>query len=272
MKQIIGIINFNTLCKKNSSSFISSRESEWENHKANILDKRNIDFRLNILINHSLPNLLNYIPQDVCFNIVILYSSLLDDDTQQTLHDYAHKFNEIILESRSEEDYLDINGSIKRVLSSIPIQRDKVIFGSFRLDDDDILSNQYLSELSNYVVLENLNKFITFSNGIECLWKNNNIDKLCFCNKQFIAIGLSHIGLFDNKSFQFLTEPQTVYCGISHFDIPKKFEYIIDDTPNMFIYSRHNLQDTSTKYKFWNKNVINNLDKNIIENFPTINY
>lgn len=274
MKQLIGVINFNTLCKKNSASFMCSRTYEWEKHKKRILDKSNIDFRLHVLINHSLPNLLNNIPEDVCLKIIILYSNLLEDNTKYILNNYASKFNEIFLESRSEEDYLNAIGSIKKCLidNNKTNNNKTVLFASFRLDDDDILSTKYIENISKYITKDNINKFISFSNGIECLWKDKSIDKLCFYNKEFIAIGLSHIGLFDNRSFEFLTEPQTIYCGLSHFDIPKKYNHIIDDTPNMFIYSRHNLQDTSIKYKFWNKNIIDNSYDSITANFPTINY
>lgn len=269
MKNIIGIINFNTLCKNNSSSFLSSKTISWEDHKKNILDINNINFRLNILLDYSLPNLINNIPENINFKIVILYSTLLDIDTINKINQYAIKYNNIILESRAENDYLDVNGSIKRALKTIAQQQSEILFCSFRLDDDDILSSQYLYNLYQYITAENLNKFISFSVGLETLWENNKIKNICEYNKEFIAIGLAHIGLYDSKNNKFLTNPETIYAGVNHFDIPQKFEYIIDESPYSFIYSRHKYQDTNIKYKFWNTNTIHNMEE-VLKYFPSI--
>lgn len=271
MKNIVGIINFNTLCKKNSSSFLSSRNISWEDHKSKILNTENIDFRLNILTKYSIPNLCNNIPDDINFRIIILYSTLLPNSTIAILKEYASNYNSIILQSRAEDDYLDINGSIKNVLHNINTNNNHHLFCSFRLDDDDILSSQYLHNLNQYIKIENLNKFISFPSGLEILWNDGKWEKICNYRKNFIAIGLAHIGLFNIEENKFLTNPETIYAGINHFDIPEKFEYIIDESPYSFIYSRHKYQDTSIKYKFSNTNVIQN-DNGLSQYFPFIRY
>lgn len=273
MKNIIGIINFNTLCKKNSSSFISSRDYSWHDHKLKVLCPENIKFRINILTKYSLPNLLKNIPNEINFKLIILYSTLLEQQYKNILIDYALRYNSIILESRQEDDYLDINGSIKRCIKQFDKnhQNEETLFASFRLDDDDILSSEYINNISKHIIHSNVNKFITFSSNLECLWDDNQIINLYQLNRPFMSPGLCHIGLFDNKMENFLTNPQTVYAGISHFDIPKKFEYIIDESPYSFIYSRHKYQDTSIKYKFSNTNVIQN-DNGLSQYFPFIRY
>ncbi|ADN74659.1 hypothetical protein Fbal_0445 [Ferrimonas balearica DSM 9799] len=258
MKPIIGLINFSTLCKKNSGSFISSRESDWETHKQSVLSRSRLEERLFYFEQVSLKQFdsqvdVNYFEE---FRLVILISTLLHDDLKKKVYELQVGRPWMIIEERGEEDWLDATGAISRALISLIrgratkyINEDKVCFASFRLDDDDFLSTNFLKSLSSYINDDNAGKFVTFSHGFKCCWISKRIVNLVRIHKPLIAIGLSHIGQFCTKTMDFSTDPKTVFSGVNHYKIGESSSVIEDITPGMFIWSQHSNQDTHNRFK-----------------------
>lgn len=280
----IGIINFSTLIKKTAGSFISSRELEWEDHVNRILDIDRLKNRSNFLTEITLPNFDLQVKEMNLkkFRLCILISNLLPINFKELLYKKSKDYPWITIEERDTNDYLDANGSIRRALLEIigknkDLQnKETVKFTSFRLDDDDFLSSTYLKTLNNIVSKNTPGKFITFSNGVKGLWNDqcSKIENIVQTERPLIAIGLAHIGEFNTKEDIYKTEPNTVFAGISHYDLSKNFQIIEDKTAEMFFWSQHKHQDTAGRFKSteiqkkWDRIPVQ--DEKLLANFPLL--
>ncbi|MCX7131392.1 glycosyltransferase [Aeromonas sp.] len=258
-KYIVGLINFSTLIKRTSGSFISSRENDWNEHVARILDQTRLNIRTNFLLENTIPSLskqINTLGYNK-FRLCILISNILPHEYKERIYSAAQSNTWIIIEERDVDGYLDAQGAISRSLqkslSDEPNKDnlDNVTFSSFRLDDDDFLPNDYLSHLSKYITSSNQGKFVTFENGYQGLWNSacNKIENIITSHRPLIAIGLAHIGGYNYSANGFTTEPATVFAGLSHYDISNKYSVIHDTTEGMFFWSQHENQDTAGKFK-----------------------
>lgn len=252
-KRVIGIVNFSTLCKKNSGSFISSREKDWSEHQEQILSDERLALRTKLFTEISLPlfDLQSRTPRNGNFQLVVLISSLLPSKYKTILMAAASIRPWLQIEERGIDDWLDAPGAIKRALKRMNMEdfQDNCIFSSFRIDDDDFVSTQYLENLEKYITTEHKGKFITFSLGYKCVWNRGKITNLAPIHKPLIAIGLAHIGCYNASSDQFTTEPQTVFAGMNHFDLKKSHGVIEDSGKYMFMWSQHPHQDTIGRFK-----------------------
>lgn len=278
MKKVVGVVNFSTLCKKNAGSFISSREQEWELHVQKTLDDERLKLRTKLFCEISIPqlDLQVYESSLVSFELVVLISEILPDVYKNELYDLSKIRPWLVIEERKENDWLDARGAIRRSVARLTEKDsgEKHLFASFRLDDDDFLSINYLHKLSGYISEGNLNKFVTFPIGKKCVWKNNKIVNLAEFDSPLIAIGLAHIGLYNKSKDELCTKPESVFAGINHYEINKDYEVIEDRSESMYFWSQHSFQDTAGRFKhseineFWDDSDYSLLKK--FKNFPIL--
>lgn len=270
MAKVVGVVNFSTLCKKNSGSFISSRENDWEEHVSRILKPERLMLRLKLFTELSLPlfDVQELKPKKEWFRLVVIISDLLPAEYKLQLKKAEAIRPWLTIEERSENDWLDAKGAIKRALSDMvrDEEADVVPFASFRLDDDDFISTNFLKEVTEHVTKSNVNSFLTFSNGYKCVWEKEKITNIVPVHMPLIAIGLTHIGLYNKELDCFSTKPETVFAGINHYELDKEHNVIDIETSAGFVWSQHSHQDTAGRFKSSEiKNEWNELGPQIID-------
>lgn len=252
---IIGIINFSVLIKRNTGSWISSRESEWTEHVNRMLNPERLEFRIQLLTEgilrqfdkQTLP------PSAEWFRLAIVTSSLLPEKYRQKLDLAASIRPWLKIEERTPDDWIAVDKIIED-FTKIHTQRNQspsTPFLSFRLDDDDLLSISYLEKCQHYITKENIGKLLTFQSGIKALWDvdDRRIENLAEVTKPFIAIGTAAICEAERSTGKVISTPKSVFVGGNHYDIPKRFPTIIDNSPNMYLWSHHKTQDTHGRFK-----------------------
>ena len=251
-KKIVGVVNFSTLCKKNSGSFISSREKSWDEHVEIILNELRLESRLKFFTEVSLPifDLQSESPDESWFSLVVLISDMLPQKFKNKLEKSASIRPWLRIEERGEDDWLDAPGAVRRSLNNMISESDleNTLFSSFRIDDD-FISTEYLRELLQCIEVKNQGKFVTFSNGYKCAWDGDSLVNLVEIKKPLIAIGLAHVGSFDKDNNAFSTTPETVFAGMNHYELDAEHAVLEKHEPPMFIWSQHKNQDTAGRFK-----------------------
>lgn len=256
VQPIVGLIRFNLISKKEIGSYISSRERQWDEHVATIMDHERLIFRSSLLINGVLKQIsiqtLN--PSESWFRLIVVISTLLPSEFKSQLYTVAKSYSWLQIVEKNPEEWVGAEQLICNALNEITCNStsfDPVPFLSFRLDDDDFLPVDYLERCQSHIAIKNINKFLTYKNGAKILWSKDNC-KICNYEKierPFIAIGLGAVCRYDPSSNKIDSKVKSVFAGISHYDIKNAHEFIVDNSDHMFIWSHHNFQDTHGVFK-----------------------
>ncbi|MDG9888154.1 glycosyltransferase [Pseudomonas juntendi] len=252
---MVGVIFFSILTKKSTGSWISSRENEWEDHVKNILDPDRLKFRMKLLSEVIIPQLVDQTlkPDSSWFRLVIITSNMLPDQFKTALYQAVEPYPWIQIQERGPDDWLAAEKAVADSIKSMPCHYDTPTFPffSFRVDDDDFLPLNYLENTQKYVRHENVNKLITYDRGEKILW---DMETASICNieknvKAFLALGLGAVCEADTSSKAVVSEVKSVYVGKNHFELSGDYSHIVDNTESMYIWSHHASQDTFGRFK-----------------------
>lgn len=204
-------------------------ESEYIDH---LFSDDRMSVRAKIFSEVSVP-LLNQMRKNYEYWHIVSYSSILPTKWKNLLFDLQCKYPFIYLNEvdTSKED------PIHTLLKSKP--NGSVSF--FRLDDDDLLSIDYLDYLSLYNKQEFKNMVISFAKGFVGHYENGMFVDLRHCKKQLIAIGQAYIGEYkDGKLYIPKVE--------SHHTLDEFYPIILDSRKSMYIHTHHSEQDTNFRF------------------------
>jgi hypothetical protein len=246
-------MKFSAITRKDTDSFISSRERSWEEHVAAMLDPERLKFRLRFLTEVTLPQFAgqNLKPRREWFRLIVVTTTLLPDDIRSALNAAAGQYPWLTIVERGVDDWLGMSALTREALSDMDYGGTRVPFMTFRLDDDDTLSLQYLERAQGYIGLSNIDRVLSFTQGAKILWHSRDflIRNYQEERRPFIAIGLAAIGAFDFEARKFASELETVFVRLNHYKIKDELPTIEDETPRMFIWSHHVFQDTFGRFK-----------------------
>ena len=118
----------------------------------------------------------------------------------------------------------------------------------FRLDDDDLLSINYLDQLAHYNNIAFKNMAISFNKGVVAHFNKSYVD-LRVCNKQFLAIGQAYIGSFINGVLE-------IPLNLSHHNLDSQIPVILDSREFTYLWTLHDEQDSNHR-----KNMVKVIDQ-----------
>jgi len=275
-KFVIGFVRFSIILEKDKGAWFSSRELDWDEHIKQILDSSRLKSRLK-LFRYSLTqlNLQTHKPDPGWFRLIVFISTMLNGEFKKELYEMQKEFTWLTFIERSPQEGMGADLSALSLLKEIKFDNKKIPVLTFRLDDDDFLSINYLQKIIEYCSEEYIDKVVTFPHGYKCLW-NPSLEKILQLQevrRPFIAIGLSAISCFNAEKGIFESRISTVFTGINHKQIPDHFNTIIDDSECMYVWSHHSDQDTFGRFKSEIMTEANHfvIEKNFHTNFPALN-
>lgn len=109
----------------------------------------------------------------------------------------------------------------------------------FRVDDDDVLSLDYLYQLSSYAVKENVGKAVSFGRGLAAIYSNGNFHNFRKFRQLLMSQGQAYIGSYEKKAKRVFF-PKTG----NHSKIDEITPVIVDSRSVAFLQTHHELQDT----------------------------
>lgn len=270
----VGITRFSLLTPNSNAWYLSKDISDIEDYRKKLFSKTRLDERMNIFFNISLPAL--KIMKDKYEYIHILQiSDQLPVSYKKIIEEYTQKFNFLKIQE------VDINGNSNLSISDIIIRNIKknspeTIIGVFNLDDDDILSVDYLKNSEKYINRLFKGHIISYGTGLTGLLDKNQVIDFKECYQPKINIGLMRVGSVLGKKIQLPNMSNHKFCD-------KYSPTIINSKEVMYFWGRHFNQDSSKCFDDKNKqiNIILNdlsqfddIDMNdiILKKFPSLNF
>lgn len=262
-KKIIGVTFFSVLQGLSNKYVI--HKNGYENYVKKLFSKDRLDLKSDIFIDINLPALALMNTDGCSYTHFVLYSKELPLEYKVRLERAVEKYSFVKGIEIEDNNNFNINEYLKK-----EIERDEV-FAYFNLDDDDLLSIDYLQKIKNYVNQSFLGFNISMSKGFVAYYDGN----ISYCRElrfPFINIGQARICERKNEGSIFIFDKG------NHMKTDENCPTVIDSRNASFFWLKHKEQDT-----FSNMNsetikdkIIRSLEEypfpisSILEKFPTL--
>lgn len=224
-----------------------------EEYIAHLFSDERMAIRAKIFSEISVP-MLAKMKGEFDYKHIVSYSSIMPEKWKKVLFDLQKEYPFIYLH---EADSNKVN-PIYQVLKNKP--NGCVAF--FRLDDDDLLSINFLNSLSKYNNLAFRNMAVSFGKGFAGYYKENHFIDFRECKQRFIAIGQAYIGTYiDGK-----VELPAMH---SHHNLDENYPVIVDSREFMYIHTHHAQQDTNYRFSNDPSNKTNTVESDLMK-YPKV--
>ena len=262
--QISVAIRFSLISESNSAAFDRGQSMGYEAHKNKILSEENIQFRLKVFKKICLPSLCEMYEniqkgdkKGTNFTVYLVTSELLNEKCKQSILNICEEHPFIQVEFQSESE-----ANIKRpLMRQLKRMKDKTLFVTLRMDDDDAISNDFYSQLRPYLKEQFAGYAVSFGMGYGMVINNQaEIQGFYALYKPKIAIGLAYISLYDPAIG--LNKYNTVYCLAAHTRVDTRVPTIIDSRKHSFLRTVHTYSDLYSDAERF-QSASETIDKNI---------
>lgn len=154
--------------------------------------------RANIFVNYSLPQL-EIASSAHTIKHIVAYSDTLPAKYQSILSEAAERFPFIILERGTEHHKAVLPGTPAWTSTIGSLREDYTCFGTYRLDDDDILPVDYFDQMAPYIRPSNIGMQVSLGTGVEALYENGRFLNLRQSYYPMFSAGLMSICGFDSS-------------------------------------------------------------------------
>lgn len=231
------------------------KDLSFENRKKIIFNTERLSLRFAIFEAFTLPALAGQSDPDFTFGI--LTSSLLPDQYKKRLHaSVAAHANIHVLEYSSALRFDDICNQAKSKL----LGDEHEIYASFRVDDDDVLAQNYISRLRVFLNQGNCGYAIGFRAGSEVTLGSPHLFRPRVRPRHSIGLASIHC-----RSMASTPKFQTIYGAGAHRRIDETMPMIIDTTPEMYVRLFHGTNLSGNNYDHGNLTRIGTQEMAVIE-------
>ena len=252
-----------SLSVPNSVAWNVSNFTEQE-YIAHLFSDERMNVRAKIFSELSIP-LMDKMKGNFKFYHIISYSSILPNKWKELLSGLAKKYPFIYLHEADKTKENPIYSVLK--------DKNEGSVAFFRLDDDDLLSINYLNNLSKYNNPAFKNMAISFGKGIAGFYKDGNYIDFRDVVQKYPSMGQAYIGYWKDNTL----ELPPLY---SHHNLDQNIPVIVDSIKTMYLQTYHATQDTH--YRFSNNATGISIEaelakfpksknyKNLLDSFPLL--
>lgn len=219
----------------NSNRFVISR-GDSEEYIQNLFKKDRMDRRFDTFEALTLPSLDQFIESDG-FYYFVFYSEEMPSEYSEKLLLLCKEYAFVVPVAVPLGGEVRVSHQIKKIMS----ENGSSEFACFQIDDDDMLSKDYLKILGEYVSPEYVGMYVSFSNGYTGVFSfdERSVIDARQCRFPFVNIGQARIGYFDADKNE-VNLPKKV----SHMKPDEHYPTIVDSRSKAFFWTRHVFQDT----------------------------
>lgn len=234
-----------SLYQPESTAWISSRSvndiESLKKYKANLLDEKRLDFRINFLSKVTIP-LLENASRNFDFVHVIEYSNILQPKYIEKLLELEKNYSFIKL---NQYDELGLSKYSFQELAIAHLGLNKLnkdtIIGQFMLDDDDCITLDFFEKSIKYISKPFFGHIVSYGLGVYGIFdKINNVINITESYYPKVNIGLLRVGAY-RHSKNAMVFPK---LG-SHTKADRYSPTIIDSREVSYWWSKHCSQDTA---------------------------
>ncbi|OSI09332.1 glycosyltransferase [Neisseria canis] len=199
---------------------------------AHLFSDERMSVRAKIFAEISLP-IMAKMQKQFDFLYIVLYSSILPEKWKNMLFDLQKKYPFLYL---CESD----NHPENPIYTVLKDKKDGSV-AFFRLDDDDLLSVDYLENLAKYNTKAYKNMAVSFGKGIAAFYKDDNYIDFRNVVQKYPSMGQAYIGYWENGNL----ELPPMY---SHHNLDQNIPVIVDSRNIMYLQTYHKQQDTHYRF------------------------
>lgn len=227
-----GFTRFSVYLPNNGSWVLSSTDNQY---LAKLYSDERLKPRFDIFLNRTLPVYQKF-SEEFTFRHVVLYSTVMPDKWKQMLFSAAERYPFLIL--REVTDQVHFQDALESFL--VANRKQDCPVALFRVDDDDILASDYLTQLSPYTDFAFDGMSVSLCAGIAARYEAEQFVDFRAVRAPLLSIGLANIGRFNAKTGK-LYLPRAV----NHMETDQHRPVIIDSRKPAFIWTHHAHQDSN---------------------------
>ncbi|WP_152224222.1 glycosyltransferase [Pseudomonas sp. SCB32] len=222
--------------------------------------------RIEIFLGRSLP-IYQKMAEKYNYRHILLYSEFLPEKWLKVLEDAAEKYPVLYLNKTGS----DLN--YKKAMLDFLAGAESTTVAWFRVDDDDVLSANYLDRLAGYMRQEYEGMAVSFGMGLTALYSNGIFSNFRKFRQPLLSAGMAFIGRYNAelKSLQF---PD----GGDHTTVDVRTPVVLDSRCVSYILTRHVSQDAGVNGSDSPITLSNSLSKHPVakdcarlgDEFPTV--
>ncbi|WP_334065352.1 glycosyltransferase [Alteromonas genovensis] len=247
MKKIFYIVRYSVFNHSNAWN-LSKELVNVEDYKAALFEKRRLDLKFELFSKLTLPSVTTQVREesDCNYEVIVLTSDELPTKHMNDLVSLKQDMPFTILPVERNQNYARVCSQyIHEQFAEAGTDR---VYATVRLDDDDILANNYEARLRKYLHSLNFDYIVTFPLGLESYIVSSTdgyrVENTLDINFKKIALGLAHIGFYRSSENSFKSKTIHIYQTGNHTKVDERFNVIYDMTPKVYLRVSYDMQDT----------------------------
>ena len=240
-------MRYNVVSRNMQNGWKAGQKTDYLEYKSKILSEARLAKRLELLEKIPLQSLNDQKGNvDSILKVVLLASDQLPTSHRGQLENLKKKYTWLYI------DYLDencvINDYSRWVEKDILIESNNthdILYSTFRLDDDDALSNNFIKNVYQYLKKEYIGFGVSFLEGYSAIFDSTKGIFTEFYDLRVLnlALGLGFVNFYA-KNQGFHNKYITVYDLGNHSYIDRKVPVIVDGEHKSYIRTIYDGQDT----------------------------
>lgn len=226
-----GITRF-SIFDPSSKAWNLSRADE-EKYLADLYSEDRMTTRVSLFLEKALPAY-QEMAGKYFYKHILSFSDVMPVKYKKLLLDAARKYPVLRLNKVND------NVSINRIAESFLENKESGPIAFFRVDDDDLLSSDYMDLLSRYVREEYNGMAVSFGSGIAAKYYRSSFRNFRQCRSRLMTMGLAHIGKYGAQDGRISIPP-----FFEHTETDRFIPVIVDSRSQAFLCTMHAGQDTS---------------------------
>lgn len=239
--QHFGVTRF-SLFDPDSPAWRLTRRGDWADAEAyaqHLYSEERMGPRCDIFCDLAAP-LYQQMAEGHSFRQMVLYSAIMPQRWKNRLAEAAERYPVLWL-VESEEGSPDVKSSLREHLREHSPGRDALVF-AFRVDDDDLLSVDYLDQVEPYVTAQHHDHAISFSSGFAALYEMGSYTRVAPWHQRLSSMGQGSIGTWQARQ-----EHLALTLIGNHNRTDHGRTVLLDGRHPTFLQTRHMGQDTAVK-------------------------
>lgn len=233
-KYFIGVTRFSTYIPK-SKAWQLSRDLDVDKYLSTLFDDERLSVRFEIFFEKALPIYQSFY-EDFNYLHLVFYSELMPSNWLSKLKEKASSCPFLFLVEVVDDSDFDLENHTRLITDYF--QDPSGSLSVFRVDDDDILSRDYLHSLSAYTAPCFSGMCITYGNGLIGVYAEGGYQVVRQVRRHSLALGMAFVGYIESGELNIPSWRQ------NHTSVAEKNPVVIDSREKMFMWTQHSGQDT----------------------------